>query len=114
MPDLPGGSNAVAVPSWLAAIVGAWFVSPELGTAATVGYVSQWALKAPARIRDWVAPAAVVLSCLLLYVFVLGHAPKDWHPDRAWFAAFATWAAAALGIGSAAGRTGGAAKTNSL
>lgn len=104
----------VGIPAWLAAIVGAWAISAELGAAATVGYVGQWTLKAPAKVRDWVAPAAIVTACGLLYVFALGHMPQHWPPSREWFAGFITWAAASLGVASASGRTGGAAKTNSL
>lgn len=109
-----GGASNIGVPAWLAAVIGAYAISFELGAAATVGYVSQWTLKAPARIKDWVAPVAVVTACLVLYIFVLGHMPAHWRPDREWFAGFIGWAATAMGVASAAGRTSGAPKTNSL
>ena len=108
------GLTVAGVPAWLIALIGAWSISFELGAAATVGYVGQWLLKAPAKVRDWVAPVAILGICLLLWTFVLGHAPKAWPPSREWFAAFIAWTASALGVASAAGRTGGAPKTNSL
>lgn len=104
----------LGVPTWLGGIIAAWALSSELGAAATVGYVAQWTLKAPAKVRDWIAPVAIVLACGGLYVFALGHRPESWPPSREWFAGFIGWAASAMGVASAAGRTGGAAKTNSL
>lgn len=109
-----GGASAVGVPAWLVGIIGAWAVSFEVGAAATVGYLAQWTLKAPAKIRDWVAPLVIVVACLVLWVFALGHMPAQWPPSREWVSEFVIWAAAALGVASASGRTGGAARTNSL
>lgn len=108
------GVTNVAVPAWLAAIVGAWFISPELGAASLIGYAGQWALKAPKQIRDWAAPLIVVVVCLGVWTVGLGHMPAAFPPPREWWAAFATWATAALGIGSVSGHTGGAPRTNSI
>ena len=110
------GANKFGMPAWLAAVVAAWFVGPEVGLAATLGLIAQWTLKAPANVADWLSPVAVTLACFVAWVFVLGHAPARWYPlpDRSWWEAFAVFAASTLGLASAAGQTGGAPASNSL
>ena len=114
MNDLPGGTNRIAIPSWLVAIASSYLLSTEIGAAATVGYFGQWLLKAPKNVPDWVPPVAIVAACGLLYVFVMGHPPAHLPPTREWWVGFIMWAMAANGVASASGRTAGAAKTNSL
>ena len=110
------GANKFGMPAWLAAVVAAWFVGPEVGLAATLGLIAQWTLKAPANVADWLSPVAVTLACFVAWVFVLGHAPARWYPlpDRSWWEAFAVFAASTLGLASTAGQTGGAPASNSL
>lgn len=114
MNPLPPGTNVVALPSWLIGIAGSYLLSAELGCACTIGYLAQWTLSAPAKVRDWVAPAVIVAACALMYLFALGHMPAHFPPTREWWAGFITWAMTANGVASASGRTGGAAKTNTL
>jgi sterol desaturase/sphingolipid hydroxylase (fatty acid hydroxylase superfamily) len=108
------GLSKVGLPAWLIAVLSSWAVSVEVGSAVTLGYAVQWALKAPAKVADWVAPLVVVVGGAVLYVFVLGHAPTSWPPSNAWVGGLVLWTAAALGTASASGLTGGAPATNSL
>lgn len=104
---------AVGAPAWLVAILGAFAISKEMGWSCLIGYVSQWILKAPAKVPDWVPPLATVAVCAAVWVFVLGHMPTVPIPTK-WWADFGPWALAAMGAASASGRTGGAPRTNSL
>lgn len=104
----------VGVPVWLVGILMAFAVSSELGWAALIGYASQWSLKAPKGIPDWVAPSATVVGCLAVWTFALGHIPKAWPPPQSWTKDAIEWALSALGVGTAAGHTAGAPRTNSL
>lgn len=108
------GVTNLGLPAWMVALIGAWSLSFEVGAAATVGYVAQWTLKAPGKIRDWVAPLVTFGVCALLWCTVLGHAPKAFPLTREWVGAFLLWTLSAMGASSAAGRTGGAPPTNSL
>lgn len=105
-----GGAHAVGLSSWAIAIVMAFASSLDNGLLVSLGYVSQWALKAPVRVRDWVAP--VVTFGVGFGIYWLRHQTATF--DEAWITACATWCLAAIGIASASGRTGGAPKTNTL
>lgn len=104
---------AVGAPAWLVAIFGAFALSHEMGWACALGYVSQWALKAPKNVPNWIPPAAVAIVCAAVWVFVLGHRPSMPIPTE-WWADFGPWALSAMGAASAAGHTGGAPRTNSI
>lgn len=106
-------SLAVGAPAWLVAIFGAFALSREMGWACAIGYVSQWAVKAPKNVPDWAAPLTMAVVCGAVWVFVLGHKPTLPIPTQ-WWAEFGPWALAAMGAASASGRTGGAPKTNAL
>lgn len=107
-------SLKVGVPTWIVGIIGAFALSREMGWATVIGYLSQWGLKAPKGVPDWVAPVTVTLVCAAVWCFILGNTPKALPIPTAWWGDFGTWAFAAMGAGSAAGRTAGAPKTNSV
>src|SRR5262245_29987039 len=104
----------VGFPTWMGAILGAWAISPELGCAVTLGYIIQWTLKAPSGRADWMAPAAAVVVGGLLFVFVLGHDPREYETWQRFVTELSIWVGSVLGSSSAAGATGGAPKTNSI
>ena len=106
-----GGAHPLGISAWLLAIVGAFAVSPELGSVVAIGYLIQWTLKAPAKLQGWIAPVVAVGSCLGAYWFF--HPPTTGLTQQ-WLQAWAMWTLAALGGGSAAGATKGAAGTNAL
>lgn len=109
--------SALGIPVWALVIFGAWLASNDLGAAATMGYVIQWAVNAPAKFPRWAGPVAVLAIGGTIYVFALGHPLPIHQPEaviRAWAAAFALWLLAAQGTGSSAGKTGGAPASDSI
>jgi len=108
-----GGLSVIGLPAWLIGVLSSWAISFEVGSAATLGYAVQWALKAPERVANWIAPVVVLLGGASLYIFVLGH-PPTFPITNSWVSGLVLWIAAALGVGSAAGHTGGAPATNSI
>lgn len=106
------GVNKFGVAGWVIAILGAFATGFENGLILLVGYASQWGTKAPSKVKDWLAPVITIAACFV--AFFLIHRPAAFPPSEQWVRDFAFWSLAALGAGSLAGHTGGAAKTNSL
>lgn len=106
------GVKTPAVAAWLVGIAFAFSTSLENGLLVSLGYVSQWALKAPAKVRDWLAPLLVTVACIGSFAAL--HHAAGFYAKYSWWQDAIKWSLAALGIASAAGRTGGAAKTNSM
>ena len=111
-PPLPGGVAPVGAMVWVMAICGAFALGVEQGLMLGLGYVSQWAVKAPKNIQDWQAAAIMVGACLTAYS-ILHHEAGLWFREP-WIQACAVWSLAAFGAGSLAGHTGGAPGTNKL
>lgn len=113
MPDNPamGGASPPAIGAWLIVLLGAFASGVETGLMATIGYLSQWALKAPKNVSNWLAPTVTAVVCLGAYAVL--HRPS-WPIGEDWIRAWAVWSLAAMGVGSVAGHTGGAAATNTL
>lgn len=109
--DDPKGAHGAVVSTWLAAILLAFGTSTEAGLLLTIGYLGQW-LKAFKRIPTNLAQLGLVAICVAVYAGL--HRPAVLPPPEAWRVAAATWALAALGTGSIAASTRGAAKTDSM
>jgi hypothetical protein len=105
-----GGTNKYAVSGWVVAVLLSFGVSIETGVLTSVGYLSQWLLKAPKGLNNVAASGiSIVVAFGAFWLFNL-HAPIN----QQFFIVGAKWVAGAIGIGSLAGQTNGAAATNSL
>lgn len=100
----------VGQPLWFIAVLGAFMVSIEVGVATVLGLASQWA---KAQVR-WNTALVMVLSVVVCVgVYAAFHPPADMIITDAWVKLALAWASATLGLGSFAGSTGGAPKTDS-
>jgi len=111
MPDV-GGAKPAGIGVSLVVVLGAFAAGVEPGLMFLLGLGSQWALKAPAKVKDYIGVVVALVACLGAYA-ILHHVP-GFYAQEAWWRAACVWSLAALGAGSVAGQTGAAPKTNSL
>ncbi len=105
-----GNTNKYGVSAWVVAVLLSFGVSIETGVLVSIGYLSQWLLKAPRGLNNVVASAIVIVVAFGAFWLFNLHA----HINQAFFVVGFKWVAGAIGVGSLAGQTNGAAATNSL
>lgn len=109
--DDPKGAHGGVAATWVMALLLAFSQSTEAGLLLSIGYAGQW-VKSAKKVPTLITQLGLVALCVTVYAAL--HRPETMPPSEAWRVSAAMWALAALGTGTLAASTRGAAKTDSM